>query len=76
MYQNTFVSSMIIINIFYLNNSYAMENTDHHSNTMSHNSAHNTQMMQKGVYEFDWAPQKANANYKIWAELFPLASNA
>jgi len=29
----------------------------------------------KGVYEFEWNPTKANATYRIWADLFPLETN-
>lgn len=29
-----------------------------------------------GVYEFEWNPIKKNANYRVWADLFPLDTNA
>jgi hypothetical protein len=29
-----------------------------------------------GVYEFEWSPTKKDANYRIWADLFPLDTNA
>jgi hypothetical protein len=29
-----------------------------------------------GVYEFEWNPARKNANYRIWADLFPLDTNA
>ncbi|MBX9804523.1 MAG: hypothetical protein K2Y18_02075 [Alphaproteobacteria bacterium] len=28
-----------------------------------------------GVYEFEWSPTKKNANYRVWADLFPLDTN-
>lgn len=29
-----------------------------------------------GVYAFEWNPTKKNANYRVWADLFPLDTNA
>ncbi len=36
---------------------------------------HPTPLNDAGVYEFEWSPKK-QANYRIWADLWPLATNA